>query len=137
MKGDNTMRIAVTYENGNIFQHFGHTEQFKIYDAEDGKIVAEHIADTNGNGHGALAGFLSSMGVDVLICGGIGGGAQNALASAGIKLYGGASGSCDEAANALLRGTLVYNPDVQCSHHEEHHGGECGHSCHGDKHGCR
>lgn len=126
MKGDNTMRIAVTYENGNIFQHFGHTEQFKIYDAEDGKIVAEHIADTNGNGHGALAGFLSSMGVDVLICGGIGGGAQNALASAGIKLYGGASGNADEAVKALLGGKLDYDPNVHCSHHD-HEGGN--HSC--------
>ena len=58
-KGENDMRIAVTYENGAIFQHFGHTEQFKLYDIEDGKITAEEIVDTNGQGHGALSGFLT------------------------------------------------------------------------------
>ena len=89
VKGENDMRIAVTYDNGEIFQHFGHTEKFKVYDVEDGKIVNEEIVDTNGQGHGALAGFLLGGKVDVLICGGIGGGAQVALGEAGIKLYGG------------------------------------------------
>ncbi len=83
------MRIAVTYENGQIFQHFGHTEQFKVYDLEDNKIVNTQVVDTNGQGHGALAGFLNSADIDVLICGGIGGGAQAALAAAGIKLKSG------------------------------------------------
>lgn len=131
------MKIAITYDNGQIFQHFGRTEKFKIYDVDNGEIKESCVVDTDGQGHGALAEFLRQKGVDALICGGIGGGARELLSQAGIKIYGGASGSCDEAANALLRGTLVYNPDVQCSHHEEHHGGECGHSCHGDKHGCR
>ena len=131
------MKIAITYDNGQIFQHFGRTEKFKIYDVDNGEIKESFVVDTDGQGHGALAEFLRQKGVDALICGGIGGGACELLSQAGIKIYGGASGSCDEAANALLRGTLVYNPDVQCSHHEEHHGGECGHSCHGDKHGCR
>ena len=103
-KGDSTMKIAVTYENGQIFQHFGHTEQFKIYEAADGKIVHAEVVDTNGSGHGALAGFLMQNGVDTLICGGIGGGAQAALAEAGIKLYGGVSGDADAAVNALLSG---------------------------------
>lgn len=94
-KGEHTMRIAVTYENGEVFQHFGHTEQFKVYDIEDGRIVKSLIVDTNGQGHGALAGFLLGGGVDVLICGGIGGGARNALAQAGIRLYPGASGNAD------------------------------------------
>lgn len=120
------MKIAVTYENGNIFQHFGHTEAFKIYDIEDGRIAASRVEDTNGSGHGALAGVLKEWKVDTLICGGIGAGAQIALAEAGIKLYGGASGSADAAVEALLAGKLDYNPDVQCSHHGEHHGGECG-----------
>lgn len=121
------MKIAVTYENGNIFQHFGHTEAFKIYDIEDGRIAASRVEDTNGSGHGALAGVLKEWKVDTLICGGIGAGAQIALAEAGIKLYGGASGSADAAVEALLAGNLVYNPDVQCSHHgEHHHGGGCG-----------
>ena len=83
------MRIAVTYENGEIFQHFGHTGQFKVYDTEDRKVLSSEVVDTNGSGHGALAGVLSALHVDALICGGIGGGAQAALAAAGIKLYGG------------------------------------------------
>ena len=124
------MKIAVTYENGEIFQHFGHTETFKIYDISDGKITASEVIDTNGSGHGALAGFLVEHGVDTLICGGIGGGAQNALAQAGIRLFGGVSGNADEAVNALLAGNLGYNPNVHCDHHDH----EAGHSC-GD-HGC-
>ena len=125
------MKIAVTYENGEIFQHFGHTAQFKLYDVEDGKITNTQIVDTLGSGHGALAGLLSALGVDTLICGGIGGGAQSALANAGIKLYGGASGDADAAVEALLAGELAYDPNAKCDHHDHH--GE-GHSC-GD-HGC-
>jgi len=125
------MRIAVTYENGQIFQHFGHTEQFKLYDVENGAIVARQVVDTNGSGHGALAGFLKEAGVDALICGGIGMGAQNALAEAGIRLYGGVQGSADAAALALAQGKLTYDPDARCDHHDHHgEGHECGHhSC--------
>lgn len=123
------MKIAVTYENGDVFQHFGHTEQFKIYTIEDQKIASSTIVDTNGSGHGTLAGFLAEHGVDTLICGGIGGGAQAALAEAGIKLYGGVSGEADAAVAALLVGHLGYNPNVHCDHHDHDHG--CGHhSCH-------
>lgn len=130
-KGEHIMRIAVTYENGEIFQHFGHTEQFKVYDVENGKIVSSEVVDTNGSGHGALTGVLSALHVDALICGGIGGGAQAALAAAGIQLYGGVSGDADQAAEALAAGTLAYNPNVMCSHHgEHHHEGNCGdHGC--------
>ena len=137
-KGDSIMKIAVTYENGQIFQHFGHTEQFKLYEAADGKIVHTEVVDTNGGGHGALAGFLMQHGVDALICGGIGGGAQAALAEAGIKLYGGVSGDADAAVNALLSNNLSYNPNVRCDHHDHEHGTgshTCGdHGC--GKHGC-
>ena len=132
-KGDSIMKIAVTYENGQIFQHFGHTEQFKLYVAADGKIIRSEVVDTNGSGHGALAGFLMQQGVDTLICGGIGGGAQAALAEAGIRLYGGVSGDADVAVNALLNGNLGYDPEVHCDHHDHEHGDD-GHSC-GD-HGC-
>ena len=125
------MRVAVTYENGEIFQHFGHTEQFKVYDVEDGRILSSEVVDTNGSGHGALAGVLNALKVDALICGGIGGGAQMALAEAGIKLYGGVSGSADAAAQALAEGKLDFNPAVRCDHHDHH--GE-GHSC--GSHGC-
>ncbi|HIV61560.1 MAG TPA: NifB/NifX family molybdenum-iron cluster-binding protein [Candidatus Butyricicoccus avistercoris] len=127
------MKIAATYENGQIFQHFGHTEKFKVYDIQDGKIVSAKVIDTNGSGHGALAGVLKDLGVDTLICGGIGGGAQMALAEAGIKLYGGVSGDADTAVNELISGSLNFNPDVKCNHHgeEHHHEGGCGsHSCH-------
>lgn len=134
-KGEKTMRIAVTYENENIFQHFGHTENFKIYDVEDGKIINSTVIGTNGQGHGALAGFLKNASVDVLICGGIGGGAQMALAEAGVKLFGGVTGKADDAVNAYLSGNLNYNPDVKCNHHGEDHGEghSCGggHKCHG------
>lgn len=132
-KGDIIMRIAVTYENGQIFQHFGHTAQFKIYDVANGEIVRAEVVDTNGSGHGALAGFLMQLGVDALICGGIGGGAQMALAEVGIRLFGGVSGDADAAVNALIAGTLGYNPDVHCDHHDHEHG-EGGHSC--GSHGC-
>ena len=124
------MRIAVPYENGQVFQHFGHTGQVKIYDVEDGQIVKEQVADTTGSGHGALAGFLSGLKVDVLICGGIGGGAWDALAQAGIKPCGGVTGGADEAVNAFLAGTLTCNANVHCDHHEHH-----GH-CSEDKHSC-
>ena len=130
--GGKQMKIAVTYENGQIFQHFGHTEAFKIYDVEEGKVVHSEVVDTNGSGHGALAGVLNALNVDILICGGIGGGAQTALAAAGIKLFGGVSGDADEAVNALINETLDYNPEVKCSHHEHNH--EEGHAC--GEHGC-
>ena len=131
-KGEGIMKIAVTYENGEIFQHFGHTETFKIYDVEEGKVVHSEVVDTNGSGHGALAGVLNALNADVLICGGIGGGAQTALAAAGIKLYGGVSGDADQAVEAFINETLDYNPDVRCSHHEHSHGE--GHTC--GEHGC-
>lgn len=138
-KGANMKRIAVTHENGAVFQHFGHTAEFKLYDVESGGVVKSEVAGTNGQGHGALAGFLKNAGVDTLICGGIGGGAQSALKEAGIQLYGGVTGSCDEAVQALLSGTLQYNPNVQCSHHhgdahDEH--GASGEHGHADGHRC-
>ncbi len=130
------MKIAVTYENGQVFQHFGHTEQFKVYTVEDGKVTGSEVVDTNGSGHGALAGFLKKLGVNTLICGGIGGGARVALAEAGVELFPGASGDADAQVNAYLAGSLAYNPDTVCNHHHEeghdcgnHDAHECGHHC--------
>ncbi|MCI8525493.1 MAG: dinitrogenase iron-molybdenum cofactor biosynthesis protein [Oscillospiraceae bacterium] len=125
------MKIAVTYENGLVFQHFGHTRQMKIYEVADGQVAAEQVVDTAGSGHGALAGFLAAHQVDTLICGGIGGGAQAALAQAGIRLYGGVTGEADAAVRALLAGTLAYNPDIRCGHHDHGHHGSCGEHHHG------
>lgn len=126
------MKIAVTYENGQIFQHFGHTQQFKVYEVQDGKIVSAQVVGNNGQGHGALAGVLTELGAEVLICGGIGGGAQAALRNRGIQLFGGVSGDADAAVAAFLTGGLSYDPNVHCDHHGEHYhvGGGCG------SHGC-
>lgn len=135
-RGADKMKIAVTYENGQVFQHFGHTEQFKIYDTEDGKILNAEIVDTNGSGHGALAGFLQELGVEVLICGGIGGGARNALGEAGIRLYPGASGDADVQVEAFLKGSLSYDPETTCNHHHHQEGQGCGHH-HGEDGSCR
>ena len=131
-KGSNITRIAVTYENGMIFQHFGKTEQFKLYDIENGKIIDSQVVDTNGQGHGALAGFLKNINADVLICGGIGGGAQMAMQEAGITLYGGNTGSADDAVLAFISNSLVQNDNPTCNHHG-HERGE-GHAC--GEHGC-
>lgn len=133
-KGDHSMKIAVTYENGQVFQHFGHTEQFKLYQVEDGKITEEKVVDTNGSGHGALAGFLKAHDVDVLICGGIGGGARNALAEAGIQLFPGAGGDADAQVASYLAGSLNYDPDTVCSHHHHEEGHDCG--SHAEGHSC-
>ena len=128
------MRIAVTYDNGEIFQHFGHTEAFKIYEVDDGKIVSSQIIDSNGSGHSALAGLLENNSIDVLICGGIGGGAVAALTERGLELCSGASGDADEAVEAYLRGELV-STGVNCDHHGAEHNcsghddGGCG-NCH-------
>lgn len=137
------MKIAVTYEDGNVFQHFGHTESFKVYEISDGKIISSEIIGSEGSGHSALAGMLKEQSIDVLICGGIGGGAQAALTQNGIELCAGASGNADEAVEAYLRGELV-NSGVNCNHHGEGHScggnscsdseeGQCG-GCHGGCH---
>ncbi len=126
------MKIAVTYDNGNVFQHFGRTEQFKVYEVEDNKVVSSEVIGSGGTGHGALAGLLAGQDVDVLICGGIGGGAQAALAEAGVELCAGAEGNTDEAVEAYLRGELV-STGANCDHHHEE-----GHDCggHDDGHSC-
>ena len=131
------MKIAVTYENGQVFQHFGHTEAFKVYEAENGRVVSSHILSAAGSGHGALAGLLRENGVDVLICGGIGEGAKNALKEAGIQLVAGASGDADAQAAAYLSGALHHDPTISCSHHAHGSGHTCGdHGCgeHGGSH---
>ncbi len=132
------MKIAVTYDNGQVFQHFGRTENFKVYEVENQKVVSSEIIGSNGTGHGALAGLLAEAGIDVLICGGIGGGAQSALEEAGIELVAGASGNTDEVIETYLRGELI-STGSNCHHHDHEEGHSCGaHGCggHGEGHSC-
>lgn len=124
------LKIAVTYENGEVFQHFGHSQQFKIYVVEDNKVIGSKVIGTDGNGHEALASYLESDGVDVLICGGIGGGAVNALSESGIQVVPGVTGSTDTAVYDYLNGKLAVDMTPNCSHHD----GE--HSCGGGEHSC-
>ena len=130
------MRIAVPFANGEVFQHFGHTENFKLYEIEAGQIVSSEIIGTNGSGHEALANFLASLSVNILVCGGIGDGAQAALTDAGIEICSGAQGDADAAVTAYLNGELT-SAGVNCDHHHEH--GEedaCGGGCGGCGGGC-
>ena len=133
------MKIAVTYENGEVFQHFGRTESFKIYEVEDGKVISSEVIGTDGTGHEELADFLADRDVNAVICGGLGDGALAALADAGIEVTSGVSGNTDAAVEAFLNGELV-SEGVNCDHHDhEHHhheeeedcgcGGDCGCGC--------
>lgn len=124
------MKLAVTYDNGQVFQHFGKTQQFKIYDIQDGKVGPSMVTGTGGQGHGALAGLLRGLGISVLICGGIGPGAQDALKSLDITVIPGITGDADQAVQDFVDGKLVPNTEALCNHH---HDGPA-HSC-GD-HGC-
>lgn len=130
------MKIAVTYENGQVFQHFGHTEHFKVYEIEADQVVSSEIIPTNGSGHEALADFLADLSVNVLLCGGIGDGAQAALAGAGIEICSGAAGDADAALRAYLSGELE-SAGVNCDHHHDHDEEEgCGSHCGGGCSGC-
>ena len=120
------MKVAVTYENGEVFQHFGRTPQFKIYEIDNGEVKAEQVIDTGETGHGALAGFLKDLNVNVMICGGIGGGAIAAMAESGIKVYAGASGKADDVIKSYIAGTLAEIGEATCDHHEHEHHGDTG-----------
>lgn len=126
------MKIAVPFENGMVFQHFGRSEQFKFYEVENGAVLHSEVVSTKGQGHGALVGFLVQNGANVVLCGGIGTGAQVALMQAGIQMFGGISGLADVAVSNYLSGRLVFDPDVHCTHHDH----DEGHSCHEHKGGC-
>ena len=123
------MKIAVPYADGLVFQHFGHTPAFKIYEIQAGDILNEEELDATGSGHGALAQMLSQQGVNLLICGGIGGGARMALAEAGVVVMGGVAGDADDAVDAFLAGNLRFNPNASCAHHDHGEGHSCGSHC--------
>ncbi|MCR5774671.1 MAG: dinitrogenase iron-molybdenum cofactor biosynthesis protein [Lachnospiraceae bacterium] len=126
------MKVAITYENGQVFSHFGRTPAFKVYTIENNEIKESEVVETNGTGHGALAGFLEDLGAEVLICGGIGGGAIAAMSESGIRVYAGAAGDADTVINEYINGTLPENGDATCDHHDHEHGDhDCGHGgCH-------
>lgn len=145
------MKLAVTFEKGRVFPHFGRTAQFKVYTVENGKILTASVLDAGGVGHEALAGLLKENGIDVLLCGGMGQGAKAALDEAGILAVSGAEGDADEAVEMYLAGELK-SAGVNCDHHEEKEeqaeepeekeeeaeegcGGNCG-SCGGGCGGC-
>lgn len=131
------MKIAVTCEDGKVFQHFGHTSEFAVFDIENGAIVSESRKSSGESGHGALAELLAGEEIDLLICGGIGGGALSALVEAGVAVVGGASGGVRDVVERYLAGTLIRREDYRCAHHdneahsctEEHH---CGNTCTGN-----
>ena len=135
------MKVAAAYENGEVFQHFGHTKQFKVYEIEDGKVVSSEIIETNGQGHSALADFLHEQAVSTVICGGIGEGAQAAITEQGIELFAGVSGQADEAVEKYIKGELT-STGANCDHHGEegscggHEDGGCGSACGGGCGGC-
>ncbi len=132
------MKLAITYENGNVFGHFGRTEHFALFEISNGKVEKLGILDSNGTGHGALAGLLKANGVDALICGGIGGGAKSALAEENIEIYPGAMGNTDELAKDFAEGKLAFDADAECHHHEHSEGHDCRHNHgHGCGHNCR
>ena len=123
------MKIAVPYADGLVFQHFGHTPAFKIYEIQAGENLNEEELDATGSGLGALASMLAQQGVNLLICGGIGGGARMALAEAGVVVMGGVAGDADDAVDAFLAGNLRFNPNASCAHHDHGEGHSCGSHC--------
>ena len=130
------MRLAIPCFQGLFFRHFGRSKQFKIYEIESLQILMEMIVEPEASGHAAIASFLRSIDVRVVICGNIGEGAMNALTDAGIVFYGGVSGLADDAITALVGGALAYDPNIKCEHHHDHDcGGDCG-DCGGDCGGC-
>lgn len=129
------MKIAVTYDesNGTIWQHFGRTEAFKLYEVQDNEVKSSEVLSSGGTGHEALAGLLADNSIEAVICGGLGMGMMNALQSAGIEVISGQTGGADEAVAKYLKGELE-SGGVNCDHHDhEHHhedGAGCGGNCH-------
>ena len=130
------MKLAIPYENGQVFPHFGKTQQFKIYDIADGKVGASLVVPVMGGGHGALAGFLRMLGISVVLVGGIGPGALDALARYDITPIPGVSGDADKAAADFVAGKLSPDTAALCQHHHEGNPFGCGHHTCGEGHDC-
>lgn len=124
-KGRYITRIEVTYQNREIFQHFGHTEQFKVYGIEAGKISSSQIVASDGLGHGALAGFPLCNGMMygfVVVSEAV----HKPLLQCRNQLCEGISSSGDDAVHSLPDGKLYYNPNIICNHHNHEEGHSCG-----------
>ena len=133
------MKIAVTYDNGQVYQHFGHCQQFQIFELDGKEIKGSEIIDANGAGHGALVGFLMENDIKILICGGIGPGAKNGLAACGIEVFPGVVGDTEAAVMAWTHGILDFDPDTECDchgHGHNHGDGECHCHDHEEEHEC-
>ncbi len=129
------MRIAVSYQDGQIGEHFGHAAMFAIYDYEDADVnrCTKVLVETGDlHGHQAMAERMKSERVDAVISGSMGGEARAALLSLGIVPVAGYSGNADDAADLLILGQLPLITDGAC-------GGDCG-GCGGcsgcGDHGC-
>lgn len=120
------MVIAVTYQDGMIFGHFGKSQEFKIYEIENGAVANSKVVDvSNIKGRDARTEYLKSLGSEVLICGGICEKAQAAVSACGIKIYAANSGSADEAVNKYLTGALTQVTGKVCDHHSEDNNHSC------------
>lgn len=127
--------IAVPVENDRIFQHFGKSTKFRIYEIVGNAVRKSETLDTGGIGHEELALWLLTHGVNAVICGNIGPGSQGALMAAGIVALAGVDDAADDAIAKLLDGTLEALRDLaNCAGHGGggcggHCGGHCGGTC--------
>ncbi len=118
------MKIAVAAMGNTISGHFGHCENFNIYDCADGKVVSAESVPNPGHRPGFLPNFLADRGVEVIIAGGMGGGAVDIFNERGVEVVVGAMGDAQAAVEAWLRGELKSTGSI-CHKHE--HADECGH----------
>ena len=111
------MKIAVPMEHDEIYQHFGKTKAFRVYDVDkSGRIIGYQDVPTKGTEHGALPVFLHELDVSVVICGGLGMPMYNGLIGFDMQVYGGVSGDCNTAVQDYLDGNLDYDPQAAEKH---------------------
>jgi len=113
------MKIAVASENNMVTEHFGHCEGFNIFEVENNEIVKSESFPNPGHKPGFLPNFLNDMGVNVIISGGMGGGAVEIFNDKNIEVITGAKGSAKAAANSYLKGELESTESI-CHEHKHH-----------------
>lgn len=121
------MKIAIPYNEGNVFEHFGRTKSFKVYDLQNGVIENTVFINADGSGHSELISMLKSVDVELVLCGGIGGKAIQMFNNLGIDVYTGATGNTDDVLRGFMDGSLKLNNTSTCDHH---HDDSEEHSCH-------